>query len=104
MTPLANLGRVKVIKPDAQNPLVLVVNVREMIETGVTTFNVRIDDNDIIYTHVGDILIALNPFKSIDHLYGEATSRMFYHSEPTSNANGSPPPTASISRMPYSSC
>ncbi len=49
VTNLANMGRVKVIKPDAQNPLVMVVNVREMIETGVTTFNVRIDDNDIIY-------------------------------------------------------
>ncbi|MBK8977564.1 MAG: polysaccharide biosynthesis/export family protein [Planctomycetes bacterium] len=49
ITDLANMGRVKVIKPDAQNPLVVVVNVREMIETGNTTYNLRIDDNDIIY-------------------------------------------------------
>jgi protein involved in polysaccharide export with SLBB domain len=49
VTSLANLGRVKVIKPDAQDPLVVVVNVREMIETGNTTYNLRIDDNDIIY-------------------------------------------------------
>ena len=25
--------------------------------------------HDIIYTHVGDILIAVNPFKEISHLY-----------------------------------
>ncbi len=49
VTDLANLGRVKVIKPDAQDPLVVVVNVREMIETGNTTYNLRIDNNDIIY-------------------------------------------------------
>lgn len=49
VTQLANLGRVKVIKPDAQDPLVVVVNVREMIESGNTTYNLRIENNDIIY-------------------------------------------------------
>jgi protein involved in polysaccharide export with SLBB domain len=49
ITDLANLGRIKVIKPDAQDPLVIVVNVREMIESGNTTYNIRIDNNDIIY-------------------------------------------------------
>lgn len=49
ITDLANLGRVRVIKPDAQNPLVAVVNVREMIETGLTVYNLRIDHQDIIY-------------------------------------------------------
>jgi hypothetical protein len=49
LTDLANLGRVRVVKPDAQDPLVVVVNVREIIEYGYTTYNVAIDHNDIIY-------------------------------------------------------
>lgn len=49
ITDLANMGRVKVIKPDAQDPLVVVVNVREILETGNTTFNLRIENQDIIY-------------------------------------------------------
>ena len=38
-----------VIRPDAENPLVVVVNFREMIVTGNTTYNLRIQENDIIY-------------------------------------------------------
>lgn len=49
LTDLANFGSVRVIKPDAQDPLVVVVNVREIIETGNTTYNLAIDHNDIIY-------------------------------------------------------
>ena len=49
VTDLANMGRIKVIKPDAQNPLAMVVNVREIVETGYTTFNLRIENQDIIY-------------------------------------------------------
>ena len=48
-TPLANIGRIQLIRPDAQNPLVMEVNFREMILTGNTTYNVLIQDNDIIY-------------------------------------------------------
>lgn len=48
-TMLANLGRVRVIKPDAQDPLVIYVNVREILDTGNTTYNVPIDHNDIVY-------------------------------------------------------
>lgn len=48
-TGLANLGRVRVIRPDAQNPLTIYVNIREMILTGNTTYNIRLNDNDIIY-------------------------------------------------------
>jgi protein involved in polysaccharide export with SLBB domain len=48
-TPLANYGRVRIIRPDAENPLVLYVNVREMIQTGRTRYNVLLRDNDIIY-------------------------------------------------------
>jgi protein involved in polysaccharide export with SLBB domain len=49
VTSLANFGRIRVIRPDAQSPLVIVVNFREMVETGYTAYNLRIQDNDIIY-------------------------------------------------------
>ena len=48
-TPLANLGRARLIRPDAQNPLVVEINLRELILTGNTTYNVLLQDNDIIY-------------------------------------------------------
>lgn len=47
-TQLANLGRVRLVRPDAQNPLIVEVNLREMIETGYTTYNLRLQENDII--------------------------------------------------------
>ena len=46
---LANIGRITVIRPDAKHPLVLEVNFREMVLTGNTTYNVLLQDNDIIY-------------------------------------------------------
>lgn len=48
-TPLANLGRVYLIRPDAEHPLVVDVNVREMLVTGLTTANLQIRERDILY-------------------------------------------------------
>ena len=48
-TPLANLGRVYLIKPDAEHPLVMEINFREMITTGLTATNVPMRERDIIY-------------------------------------------------------
>lgn len=48
-TQLANLGRIRLVRPDAQNPLTVVVNFREMVLTGNTTFNIPIQNNDILY-------------------------------------------------------
>ena len=48
-TSLANMGKVRLIKPDAENPLVIVVNVREMIMTGNMRYNVPLDENDFLY-------------------------------------------------------
>ena len=48
-TPLANLGRVYLIKPDAEHPLVIDVNVREMLTTGFTRANFPIEEHDILY-------------------------------------------------------
>ncbi|MEO0481445.1 MAG: polysaccharide biosynthesis/export family protein [Planctomycetota bacterium] len=49
ITPLANLGRVKVVKPDATNPLIIVVNIRDIIERGYSNYNIQVEENDIIY-------------------------------------------------------
>jgi hypothetical protein len=48
-TGLANLGRVYLIKPDAEHPLVIDINFREMITTGLTTANIPMRERDIIY-------------------------------------------------------
>ncbi len=49
LTPLANWGRIQHIRPDAENPMVSVINMREMVLTGNTTYNILLQDNDIIY-------------------------------------------------------
>ncbi len=48
-TDLANLGRISLIRPDAENPMVVDVNVREMMTTGYTTANLQIRERDILY-------------------------------------------------------
>lgn len=48
-TNFANLGRVYLIRPDAENPLVVDINFREMLTTGFTTANLQIREHDLIY-------------------------------------------------------
>ncbi len=48
-TGLANLSRVFLIRPDAEHPLQVEIDLHEMITTGYTARNVRIRENDIIY-------------------------------------------------------
>ena len=48
-TPLANLGRVYLIRPDAEHPLVIDVNVREIIVNGDTRANIQVRERDILY-------------------------------------------------------
>jgi len=48
-TDLANLGRVYLIRPDAEHPLVVDVNLREMLTTGYTASNFQIRERDILY-------------------------------------------------------
>ena len=50
---LASLASLAACKPDAQDPLVVVVNVREILETGNTTFNLRIENQEIPRFGVG---------------------------------------------------
>ncbi len=48
-TNFANLGRVYLIRPDAEAPLVVDINFREMILTGLTEYNIQMRENDIVY-------------------------------------------------------
>lgn len=48
-SPLANLGRVYLIRPDAENPLVIDVNFREMLTTGDMKPNFQMRERDILY-------------------------------------------------------
>ncbi|MCB9916182.1 MAG: polysaccharide biosynthesis/export family protein [Planctomycetes bacterium] len=45
----ANLGRVRVIRPDPRDPLIMTFDVGQMIEAGDSTFNVKVRELDIIY-------------------------------------------------------
>jgi len=48
-TNFANLGRVYLIRPDAENPLVVDINFREMLTTGFTTANLQMREHDLVY-------------------------------------------------------
>lgn len=48
-TDFANLGRVYLVRPDAETPLVVDINFREMCLTGYTTANLQMKEHDIIY-------------------------------------------------------
>jgi hypothetical protein len=85
-TTFANVGRLRVVKPDAENPLVIEVNVREIIMTGNTAYNVPIYDNDILYlppTFFGALARFLErllaPFAiAVNVLFGAASVRSSY--------------------------
>jgi len=61
----ANLGRVRLIRPDPREPLIITVNVNDMIRTGDSTYNIHVREGDIIYvpptmlTQVGQFMVAL---------------------------------------------
>lgn len=44
----ANLGRVRLIRPDPVDPLVITANVGQLLQGGDSTFNPLIQDNDIV--------------------------------------------------------
>lgn len=85
-TSLANLGRVYLIRPDAEHPLVMEINLHEMIITGRTARNFRIRENDIIYippTFLGLIARilerALAPVAlAVQAMFGVASIRSAY--------------------------
>lgn len=71
-TPVANLGRVKVIRSDPKNPLVVECNVREHIQKGFSGYNINIKEDDIVYVpatflgSLGNFLARLvYPFQTV---------------------------------------
>mgnify|MGYP002713172385 CR=1 FL=1 len=59
---LANIGKFRLIRADPQNPLIVTINIRDMILYGNTTYNLRLRENDIIYvpaTLLGQISLFL---------------------------------------------
>ncbi|MCA8955128.1 MAG: polysaccharide biosynthesis/export family protein [Planctomycetes bacterium] len=95
-TQLANMGRVRVIKPDAENPLTVVVNVREMMQTGNMRYNILIEENDFIYippTWLGSLARfiekLLQPLSvAVQSLFGLAAIRYSVDVLQGDNANG----------------
>ena len=85
-TDLANTGRIHVVRPDAEHPLTVSVNIREMVLTGNTTYNILLQDNDIVYApptffgHVARFLERLlRPLQVVvQALFGAATVRLSY--------------------------
>lgn len=45
----ANLGRVKLIRADPRDPFIMYVDIGQVMESGDTTFNVKVQELDIIY-------------------------------------------------------
>ena len=45
----ANLGRVRLIRADPRDPLVMMVDVAQVWERGDSTYNVQIQEYDVIY-------------------------------------------------------
>lgn len=68
----ANLGRVKVIRADPRDPLIIVFDVRDMTRYGDSTYNILIQERDIIIipptllAQIGNFLAALiTPFTTV---------------------------------------
>lgn len=80
-TPVANLGKVRVIRSDPKRPLTILCNVREHVEKGFSSHNINIKEDDIIYVPptflgtLGNFLARLvYPFQSlIQTLFGVAS-------------------------------
>lgn len=77
----ANLGRVRLIRADPRDPLVFTINVGEILRSGDSTYNIRVQENDIIVVpptlmaQVGYFLTDLiTPFTQV---IGQITNALF---------------------------
>ncbi len=72
----ANLGRVKVIRADPRNPTIIPVNVADLWETGDSTYNIQLQEFDIVYVPPtllkqfadilsGIIVPVISPFRAV---------------------------------------
>lgn len=78
----ANLGRVRVIRADPRDPQIIYVNVSDIISRGDSTFNVLVQERDIIYVPP-TVLAALGYFISdlifpITQVLREITQSLFF--------------------------
>lgn len=79
----ANLGRVRLIRADPRDPFIQTINIGDLIEKGDSTFNVHVQESDIIYVpptmlaELGYFLdTLLFPFKQV--LSGLSTAIFTY--------------------------
>jgi protein involved in polysaccharide export with SLBB domain len=78
----ANLGRVRVIRADPRDPLILYVNLAELLNSGDSTFNVHVHERDIIVVpptflaEVGHFLTKL--LYPITEVIREVSSALWY--------------------------
>lgn len=95
-TNLANLGRVMLIRPDAEHPLVIDVNVRDMFTSGATGPNIRLRERDTIYvppTALGMLARILQRLLepvalAVQTIVGAARVQVSYDVLTGNNANG----------------
>lgn len=59
-------------------------------------------DRDVIYTNVSSILIAVNPYKTIEGLYEEKVLARFHYSKPDHACVGLPPHIYQIAKAAFS--
>ena len=73
---VSNMGRVKLIRADPRNPLIIPINVADMWKSGDSTYNVPLQEFDIIYIpptllkqladFVSGIMVPLiSPFRAV---------------------------------------
>lgn len=48
-SPYSNMGKIRLIRADPRNPLVVSINFHDIAVHGISTYNIRIRENDIIY-------------------------------------------------------
>lgn len=91
----ANLGRVKLIRPDPRDQLIVYVDIGDMIERGDSTYNIKVKELDIIY--VPPTMLAqfgyfvntlLFPIKFVLAGLGEAARTLTNLSFARNNRNG----------------
>ncbi len=91
----ANLGRVKLIRADPRDPTIVYVDVGQLIETGDSTFNIKVKELDIIYVpptilaQVGYFInTLLFPVKLVLSGIGDAVRTLTNISTINNNRNG----------------
>lgn len=91
----ANLGRVRLIRADPRDPLIVHVDIGQLIETGDATYNIKVKELDIIYVpptmlaQVGYFINSLLfPIKLVLAGLGEAVRTLTNISYINGNPNG----------------